>query len=146
MDREAQANAVVEGLLTALGARAAGLWTADGEALVQAAFAACPEMPADVARTFVEATRRVPLLDLSLGIVAAAVTGEVRVSRVAEMAAGTGSGRWLRAFGAERSVAVPLRGAMGAVVAVLSVALPPGDDSDREIADRVHTAGRALYP
>lgn len=146
MGPTASATTVVEDLLRALGARAAGLWTVHGESLVQAAFAACPEMPADVARTFAESTRNVPLLDQSLGIVAAAMTGDVRVSRVAELAAETGSGRWLRAFGAERSVAVPLRGARGAVVAVLSVALGRGAASDASVAEHVRAAGRRLGP
>lgn len=128
----------LEGLRAGLGARAAGFWKREGSSLVLAAFAAHPELPAAVASRFVEATHTVAL-DPSrkdLGIVGAALDGDFRVSRVAELPAERGSGYWLRAFGAERSVAVPLEdGSVG------SVALPADrHEDDGEVAERIRRA------
>jgi hypothetical protein len=139
-------EAGVAELLRAVGARAAGLWTVEPTRLVQAAFVACAEMPAAVAAEFAAATRVVPLTDRSLGIVAAVAAGTPWVSRASELDAASGSGRWLRAFGAERSVAVPLADATGRVAAVLSVALGPSEEPDDAVAARVRAAGRALQP
>lgn len=139
-------GAVVAALLRATGARAAGLWRVEGGCLVQAAFVACPEMPAEVARAFADATRSVALTEVPLGIVSAAVSGVPRVSRAEELPSNSGSGRWLRAFGAERSIAVPLRGAADTVIAVLSVALPSSRLNDDEVAEQVRAAGRSWKP
>ena len=64
------------------------------------------------------------LSQTSLGIVTAALTGQPAISRVAELPADSGSGRWLRSFGADRSVAVPWLDQQGSVQGILSVALP----------------------
>ena len=144
MDRNRAAHAVVDELLATLDARAAGLWRVEGDQLAQAAFAACADMPAEVARAFATATRSVPITEHALGIVAAVTTCKPCVSRVSELDPAEGSGRWLRAFGAERSVAVPLVDDRGTVVAVLSVALAAGALADDAAADRIRAAGQSL--
>lgn len=133
-------------LLQATDARAAGLWRVEGGHLVQGAFVACPDMPAGVAQSFAAATRSVAMSEVSLGIVAAAIAGAPQISRAVELPPDVGSGRWLRAFGAERSVAVPLVDENGRTFAVLSVAVPSSVLSDDEVAARVRAAGRPLEP
>ena len=78
-----------------------------------------------------EPSRRRFLASAGLGIVRAAVTGRVAVSVALELAPEAGSGWWLRAFGAARSVAVPIVGEGGRSEAVVSIALgaEPGEDS-----------------
>ena len=61
-------------------------------------------------------------------------------SRTAELPAEAGSGFWLRAFGASRSVAVPLLDARGGVHAVVSVALDESPLDDEAVADRIRSA------
>src|SRR4051812_21966330 len=90
-------------------ARAAGWWRVAGDRLEQVAFSADADMPGEVARGFAGATRSVPMDRGDLGIVRAAATGEPAVSRVDDLPADSGSGLWLRRFGATRSVAVPVR-------------------------------------
>src|SRR3954462_12371460 len=109
-----------------LGARAAGYWWLAGDWLEQVAFASSPPLDEGVAQRFAEATRSVPLsAGTELGIVRAAVTDSPAISRVSELPddEGSGSGYWLRVFGATRSVAVPLHDTKGDVRAVVSVAL-----------------------
>src|SRR6185437_2196304 len=77
-------------------ARAAGWWRVAGDRLEQVAFSAAADMPGDVAREFAGSTRSVPLARADLGIVKAAVTCEVAVSRADELPADSGSGLWLR--------------------------------------------------
>jgi hypothetical protein len=127
----------VEALLHALGARAAGLWRVAGDGLEQVAFIAGPGLPAEVARAFAEATRSVPLDQAGLAIVQAATRRVPVISRADELPADSGSGQWLRAFGAARSVAVPLGDPRGIIIAVLAVALPDGPPDDQAIADRL---------
>jgi len=109
-----------------LGASAAGYWRVDAEAerLLQVVFVPGVGLDPEVGRQFAAATATVPLSQTSLGIVAAALTGQPAVSRVIELPADSGSGQWLRAFGAGRSVAVPLSDNDGSVRAILSVAMP----------------------
>ena len=82
----------------ALGARAAGYWQLDQETerLVQLGFVPGVGLDPEVGRQFAAATAAVPLSQTSLGIVAAALTGQPAVSRVEELPADSGSGRWLR--------------------------------------------------
>lgn len=124
---------LVQSLLDKLGARAAGLWRLRDGHLAQLAFAACDDMPAEVAAEFAGATRLVPMGRTDLGIVLAAVSGAFVASTVDDADAAAGSVRWLRAFGAKRSVAVPVSGADGASL-ILSVALGPDDRGHREIS------------
>ncbi len=126
-------------LARALSARAAGVWRVEGDRLVQVAFVAGDGLAEEVARAFAEATRSVPRTQGDLGIVRAATLGVVTASRSAELPAETGSGLWLRAFGASRSVAVPLLDAGGSVYAVVSVALAESPLDDRAVADRIRS-------
>ncbi len=116
---------LLKALLKDLPARAAGLWRLEGDRLIQVAFFSCDDMPEEVARRFGEATRIATLDQSSLGIVKAVVEGRTVVSIADELPSATGSGHWLRAFGADRSIAVPLRSAPGVVsVAVLGLSRP----------------------
>jgi DNA-binding IclR family transcriptional regulator len=134
-------DAALDALLAALGGRATGLWRLGPGGLRLAAFRAAADMPPEVRDGFADATRLVPLDRPDLSIVRAAVEGRPVVARAAEWDAAAGSGYWLRAFGAERSVAVPLRDLDGRVVAVLSIALPPGrPEADDAVADHVRRA------
>ncbi len=130
-------------LCAALGACAAGYWQLDQntEQLVQLSFAPGVGLDPEVGRQFATATAIVPLNQTSLGIVAAALTGQPAVSRVADLPADSGSGRWLRAFGASRSVAVPIRGERGKIQGVFSVALAADSTlGDRIVAERIRGA------
>jgi DNA-binding IclR family transcriptional regulator len=125
-----------------LEARAAGYWWHAGDWLEQVAFVASRALAADVIAGFAEATRSVPLSQTELGIVRAALSGEPTVSRVSELSEGDGSGYWLRAFGAVRSVAVPLRDPKGEVRAIVSVALADEALGDDDVVARIHAVAR----
>src|SRR5207302_220236 len=112
-------------LRSRLGGRAAGAWRVEGDHLALVAFDPAPDLPAEVAHGFEAATRSVDRTLVDLGIVRAATTGRVAVSVAAQLPADAGSGRWLRAFGAARSVAVPVVGDDEQVEAVISVAMGP---------------------
>jgi hypothetical protein len=143
--RDAMAESVAA-LMRDLGARAAGLWRVVGDRLEQVAFVAGPGLPAEVARAFAEATRSVALDREGLGIVRAATGGGPAVSRADALPADSGSGLWLRAFGASRSVAVPVRDRLGDVVAVVSVALPDGPPDDQDVAALLRDAASSWGP
>jgi hypothetical protein len=129
-----------------LDARAAGAWRLfDGERLEQLGFNAAPDMELATARGFAAATRHVPLDNPSLGIVLAAVERRRTVSVARDLPADRGSGYWLRAFGAERSVAVPIEGTAGLVVGVVSVALNAGGVSDDDIEVRIRAEATAWF-
>jgi hypothetical protein len=123
-----------------LDARAAGAWRVEGDRLARLAFDAAPDMPPDVAGRFASMTVSVPLDRRELGIVAAVVEGRRAVSVAAELPADGGSGDWLRKFAADRSVAVPIRDAAGAVVGVVSVALVGPGLTDDEVESRLREA------
>lgn len=127
----------------AVGARAAGYWELDLEnhRLVQIAFVSGAGLAPDLGREFEAATRTASLNQKDLGIVAAALSGQPAISRVDELPPDSGSGRWLRVFGASRSVAVPARDVHNTVRGVLSVALPRDiRTDDREIAEQLERA------
>ena len=105
-------------------ARAAGWWRIEGDQVVLVAFDAAPDMPPEVRAGFVRATSSVPLSRVELGVVRAAVSGSVAVSRLEDSPPDSGSGLWLRRFAASRSVAVPIAGG------VVSVALGDTPDDD----------------
>ncbi len=126
-------------LARALSARAAGVWRVEEDRLVQVAFVAGGGLAEEVALAFAEATRSVSRAQADLGIVRAVTHGVVTASRMAELPAEAGSGFWLRAFGASRSVAVPLLDARGSVHAVVSVALGGSPLDDRAVADRIRS-------
>ncbi len=114
-------------------ARAAGWWQVQGDHLDQVAFSAALELPAAVAREFAAATQSVSLTQSNLGIIGAATTGKATISRAAELPAETGSGLWLRRFGAVRSVAVPWLDETGTVVRVVSLALADETPDDATV-------------
>lgn len=115
-----------------LDARAVGVWSVVGDRLEIDRFWPAPDLPDVVAREFVDATRSVGLAETGLGIVAAVVDRRPRVSVAASLPEGSGSGLWLRRFGASRSLAVPvLRG--GEVVGVVSAALPGSEKNEAEV-------------
>lgn len=118
----------------ALGACAAGYWRRDQASaqLLQVAFVPGPGLDPRVGSEFAKATLVVPLSQQSLGIVIAALSGQPAISRVGELPPDAGSGIWLRAFGASRSVAVPAFDEAQAVCGVMSVALPDDIKLDNE--------------
>lgn len=120
-----------------LEARAAGYWWLAGDWLEQVGFAPSPTLDEEVSRGFADATLSVPLERTDLGIVRAALEGQPAVSRVGELPGDAGSGYWLRAFGASRSVAVPIRDARGTIRAVVSVALADSPLDDETVAARI---------
>lgn len=127
-------------LLRACGGRAIGVWVVHGDELRIAAFDSSPELSSDVARRFTETSASVGLSQTTLGIVRAVLIGEPVVSIAADLHPETGSGLWLRAFGAERSIAVPIRGDNGGVRAVISVAT----STDRAANDAIVEALRSF--
>jgi hypothetical protein len=142
-DRGAITRAHVVALCEQLQACAAGYWQLDAMAqrLVQVAFVPGAGLDPEVGHQFAAATFDVALSQKNLGIVAAAMEGRPVVSRASDLPEESGSGRWLRAFGASRSVAVPIRGENGQVEAVLSVALPPEIAlEDQEVVRRIQRA------
>jgi hypothetical protein len=124
-----------------LQAKAAGHWHVCDGVLCLGAFVPSPELSPDVSDGFVRATHSVSLARVELGIVKAAATGVTAVSKVDDLDAESGSGYWLRAFGADRSVAVPLANAQGRVTEVVSVAVEPSDRTDEAVEALI----RALY-
>ncbi|GAC1448340.1 MAG: hypothetical protein NVSMB9_31400 [Isosphaeraceae bacterium] len=92
---------------------------------------------------FAEATRFLPRTGTGLGILQAASSGEPAVSRVDRLPPDSGSGLWLRRFGATRSVAVPILDGSGLVVHVVALALPQDTPEDGSVTEaiRVRVAG-----
>ncbi len=127
---------VIEQLGQALGARAAGLWTVGEGGLLQVAFWAAPDLSREVADGFALATQRVSLDQVTLGIVRAALDGLPFVSIARDLPPESGSGLWLRRFGADRSVAVPLH-RDSLVIGVVSVALPGWSLSTENVIGRI---------
>jgi hypothetical protein len=132
---------IVTELCTTLGARAAGWWRLDHESnrLTQVAFVPGVGLDTDVGMAFAAATVAVPLGQKNLGIVIAASTGEPAVSRAEELSPDSGSGHWLRAFGANRSIAMPVHNHEGNFIGVISVALSGNHPlADGEVIDCLH--------
>ena len=104
-------------------ARAAGCWRLRDGHLELLGFGAAADMDEAVDRGFREATRRVPLDRLGLGIVKAAVTGQPTIGR-RDPADNSleGSATWIARFQAQTSLAVPIRRANQSEIAgVLAV-------------------------
>ncbi|RUL87537.1 hypothetical protein [Tautonia sociabilis] len=132
----------VEALRRILDARAAGLWYVRGDRLELAAFAPAPDMPREVARRFRDSVLEVDLDRADLGVVKAVAERSAAVSVAGRLPVETGSGYWLRAFGAQRSVAVPLFDPAGAIRAVLSAALPTlGPPDDEQVVETIRQHG-----
>jgi hypothetical protein len=126
------------------GGRAIGLWSVRADRLEQVGFIPARTLDRGVAEEFAEATRSVPLDRPDLGIVRAVTSGAVSVSRADRLPPDAGSGRWLRAFDAVRSVAVPVRDGEARVVGVVSIALGAEGPDDEAIASRLEAIGRSL--
>ncbi|WP_152052432.1 hypothetical protein [Tautonia marina] len=132
----------VEALRKFLDARATGLWSYHDNRLELVAFAPAPDMPDEVASRFQDASREVSLDRTDLGIVNAVVEQAASISVAGRLPVEVGSGYWLRAFGAERSVAVPIFGPEGRIAAVLSAALPTlGPPDDEEVVELIRHHG-----
>ncbi len=138
---------VLHGLLGRLNARAVGAWRVadDGRTLTQVAFAAAEDMPDDVATAFGSATRSVPLDRLDLGIVRATVSGQIVVVYAEQVSGAVGSARWLREFGAERSVSLPVADALGAVRHVFAIALATAAPDDETVAAILRQAAAQVF-
>ena len=136
---------VLQSLREALQGRATGLWRLEGAYLRLVGFAPAPDLDATIAEAFVTATRAVRLDQLALGIVKAFVTRQPAISRTLELPPEVGSGYWLRAFGATRSVAVPLLSANAGEppLGVLSIALGDAPE-DSVVCDRAIAYGLRL--
>lgn len=136
---------IVESHRRAFDGRAAGYWRVEGESLELVAFAPAPDLDPEVAEGFRAATARIPQGRPDLGVSKAEALGQTVVSEAESLPPETGSGRWLRAFGASHSVAVPIRApdANSPIVGVLSVALGEGarvspSTIERAAADTAH--------
>lgn len=104
-------------------ARATGSWRYHDKRLTIEFFMACPEMKSDVAAGFPQATADVPVTDTGLGIVLAARARQTTQYRAIDLPPDAGSGYWIRAFEADRSVAVPQFDEAGQLIRILSVAV-----------------------
>ena len=104
-------------------ARAAGCWRLHDEHLELLGFGAAADMDEAVDRGFREATRRVALDQLGLGIVKAAVTGQPAIGRRDPTDNNLDeSATWIAQFRAQTSLAVPIHLAnSNEIVGVLAV-------------------------
>lgn len=102
---------------------ATGSWKYHDRRLALEFFKACPEMKPEVAAGFPQATADVPVTDTGLGIVLAARAGQTTEYRAIDLPPDAGSGYWIRAFEADRSVAVPQFDTSGQLIRILSVAV-----------------------
>ena len=104
-------------------ARAAGCWRLHDEHLELLGFGAATDMDEAVDRGFREATRRVALDQLGLGIVKAAVTGQPAIGRRDPTDNSLDeSATWIAQFRAQTSLAVPIHLAnSNEIVGVLAV-------------------------
>lgn len=109
-----------------VGAVATGLWRLDGDMLRQVCFFG-PRIDDQAGQAFANATFALPLLNLELGIVRAAVLKTPTLMIASELPADVGSGYWLRRFPAACSLAIPIPGG------VVSVALPEVPASTYEV-------------
>ena len=97
-------------LVTETESRASGLWRLEENHLVLVGFGWASDMPLEVSSGFQAATRRVPLDQIGLGIVKAAVTAKPAIGRRDPKDSGLdGSATWIARFGANTSLAVPIR-------------------------------------
>ncbi len=114
--------------------RASGLWRLQENHLILVGFGWASDMPQDVSLGFQAATRRVPLDQIGLGIVKAAVTAKPAIGRRDPKESGLdGSATWIAKFGANTSLAVPIRqketNRISGVLAVSTSAFVEEDDA-----------------
>lgn len=102
-------DTALKDLIALTDSRAVGLWRVEGEALLLVGFAAKPDMPKDIQKSFADATRKVSLTQTRLGIVSAVLA---RAPAVAVVNAGpeglVASAGWLAKFEAVQSLSVPI--------------------------------------
>lgn len=102
-------NEPLSRLVLATAARAAGCWRLESGHLILIGFGWASDMPDDVSQGFQQATRRVSLDQMGLGIVKAAVSDEPAIGRRDANTTGLdGSASWIVKFSANTSLAVPI--------------------------------------
>ena len=103
--------------------RAAGCWRLENDHLRLVGFGWAEDMSPEISAGFQAATRRVPLDQVGLGIVKAAITAKPAIGRRDPQTTDLGgSATWIAKFGANTSLAVPIRDAQtNGVVGVLAV-------------------------
>ena len=122
-----RAGVALDGILTRFvvetHSRASGCWQLEKGFLKLKGFGWASDMPNEVSQGFQNATRRVSLDQMGLGIVKAAVTGKPAIGRRDALATGLdGSANWIAKFGANTSLAIPIRDfATNSVIGVLAV-------------------------
>ncbi|MEI7922094.1 MAG: hypothetical protein WCJ40_09315 [Planctomycetota bacterium] len=104
-------------------ARATGIWMHENDVLHLELFLPSRQIQECIAGGFAEATAKVPVTDTGLGIVLAARARQITEYRAVDLPPESGSGYWLRAFRADRSVAVPFFDKNGDLKRILSVAV-----------------------
>ena len=109
----------LELFLVAMRARAVGLWRCQHDHLEQVGFHAVADMPEIVRQDFAAVTQRVPLSEVGLGIVKAAVSGQPAIAKVITTGGLGQSAGWLARFEARQSVAFPVT-FNGEVIGVLA--------------------------
>lgn len=121
---------------------ATGSWKYDAESrrLLLEGFQHAADMPKAVAEGFTKATADVPVTDTGLGIVLAARAMAQTEYRAEDLPPDSGSGYWLRQFGADRSIALPQTDSGGKLIRILSVAVKGLDRSPDDYADMIRRA------
>ncbi len=126
-------DAVMLDLLSVTGARAVGWWQRIDEDLKQLSFQAVADMSEDVRIGFISATGQVPLSQMKLGCVRAAVELRPIVAREDALQRGlSGSASWLTRFRANQSLALPII-RDGCAIGVLAIATVEVFDEDSSI-------------
>ncbi len=142
-----QLCAQVESVQSTLNARAVGFWKHEDRRLSLKCFIGAPDLPTEVGQKFQASAGEVGLELRELGIVKAVALRSVAVSLAGLLPVETGSGYWLRSFGAARSVAVPLEDSEGEIYAVFSAALPTiGPPDDDAVASLIRAHGDQILP
>lgn len=121
-----------------VGGRAAGFWRLHENVLELEGFAADPDMPEETQAEFAAATSSVPLTELGLGIVNAAVKKEP-VYAFAEPVDGklVDSASWIVRFGAKMSLSCPVVNPDGNLWGVLAVSFTNEHDDISEEIERL---------
>lgn len=121
-EEEASTGTLAADVMQLINGWAVGAWKVAGDQLLQLSFAADKQFDAQVAADFVEATRKVPLAETTLGIVNAVVNRRSAWARSTELEGDLRrSAGWLGRFEAACSLSCPLTDAQGVPVGVLAV-------------------------
>lgn len=138
-------EAPLQGLLESLDAVATGVWRVGSETMDLVAFAHGPSLSAHDAKKFRQATARVPLDRVDLGVVQAALTSVPAVSVAWELRPEAGSGYWLRVFQASRSVACAFSDEEQGCKIVVSVALSGDQVDERQVLRQLEGVAAAAF-